>query len=41
MKWMNWSWEDLQSAPPEIVSEIVDMINEEEAERELDDIKNG
>lgn len=30
MKWMGgWSWDDLMEAPPEVVNEIVLMINEE------------
>lgn len=41
MKYMGWSWEDLQSAPVEITSEIIAMINEEAAEQEMDEIRNS
>ena len=30
MKYMGWSWADLVEAPPEIVSEIITMLNEQE-----------
>ena len=28
MKYMGWSWEDLQSAPVDIVQEVIAIINE-------------
>jgi hypothetical protein len=34
MKWMGWSYADLYEAPPEYVTEIVQMMNEEQAELE-------
>jgi len=31
MKWMGWSYDDLCKAPPEYVSQIIKLINEEVA----------
>lgn len=39
MKWMGWSWDDYQSAPRDVVDEIIDVINKEWEEYER--IRNG
>jgi hypothetical protein len=39
MKWMRWSWDDYRSAPPEIVDEIVKLIQEEQ--KEMERIRNA
>lgn len=32
MKYMNWSWADLMSAPQFVVDEIIAVINEQETD---------
>lgn len=32
MKYMGWGWKQLCEAPPDIVLEIIDVMNEEAAE---------
>lgn len=34
MKWMRWSWRDLQDCPADIVEKVIGMMNEEAEEQE-------
>jgi hypothetical protein len=35
MKYMSWSWQDLMSAPDEIVREIIRLLNEQAEQAEI------
>jgi hypothetical protein len=39
MKWMGWSWSDLNECPEDHRLEVIEMINEEQ--ERLEAIRNG